>query len=217
MDKNKVNRTYKSRLFEMIFSDRKELLGLYNAVNQTKYEDPTPHFLVFYNGREERPDREVLLLSSAFYVPEEDIRLELKAVVLNINAGHNTHILEACKTLQDYAEYTSRVRAYAETMGIEEAVERAVTECIAQDILAEFLSRNKAEAIKVSIYEYDQEEHMRQEREASREEGIKEGIKEGRLDMVCHALRNGISEEQLIKLLGVTEEEIMEARKILKG
>lgn len=35
-----VYRTFKSRIFEMIFSDRKELLSLYNAVNQTDYKDP---------------------------------------------------------------------------------------------------------------------------------------------------------------------------------
>ena len=35
-----VNRTYKSRIFEMIFSDRKELLALYNAINGTSYTDP---------------------------------------------------------------------------------------------------------------------------------------------------------------------------------
>ena len=35
-----VNRKYKSRIFEMIFSDKKELLLLYNAVNNTNYQDP---------------------------------------------------------------------------------------------------------------------------------------------------------------------------------
>lgn len=34
------NRTYKARLFEMVFREKKELLGLYNAVNQTNYTDP---------------------------------------------------------------------------------------------------------------------------------------------------------------------------------
>ena len=36
----RVSRTHKARLFEMIFSDKKELLELYNAVNQTNYADP---------------------------------------------------------------------------------------------------------------------------------------------------------------------------------
>ena len=35
-----VNNTYKASMFEMIFSDKKELLSLYNAVNGTSYADP---------------------------------------------------------------------------------------------------------------------------------------------------------------------------------
>ena len=36
------------------------------------------------------------------------------------------------KSLHDYAEYTSRVREYAKEMEIEEAVEKAITECMAE-------------------------------------------------------------------------------------
>lgn len=35
-----VNRQYKSSIFAMLFSDRRELLKLYNAVNGTSYTDP---------------------------------------------------------------------------------------------------------------------------------------------------------------------------------
>ena len=35
-----VRRDYKARLFEMIFREKEELLGLYNAVNGTNYSDP---------------------------------------------------------------------------------------------------------------------------------------------------------------------------------
>lgn len=70
-----------------------------------------------------------------------------------------------CKTLRDYSEYTERVRKYAEEESIDKAVERAITECIKEGILSEFLSKNRAEAKKMSIYEYDEEKHMRQERE----------------------------------------------------
>ena len=35
-----VNRTYKARIFEMLYSDKTELLDLYNAVNGTNYKDP---------------------------------------------------------------------------------------------------------------------------------------------------------------------------------
>ena len=37
---NQVYRSYKDRLFRMVFREKKELLGLYNAVNGTSYIDP---------------------------------------------------------------------------------------------------------------------------------------------------------------------------------
>ena len=36
----KANRNYKDTVFRMLFSDRKNLLSLYNAVNQTDYRNP---------------------------------------------------------------------------------------------------------------------------------------------------------------------------------
>ena len=99
--------------------------------------------------------------------------------MLNINLGHNEKLKGLCKSLKDYSEYTARVREYADTMPISEAVEQAICECIQEGILAEFLKQNRAEAKQVSIYEYDEEKHMRQEREASWEEGRLSGIKEG--------------------------------------
>lgn len=39
-EQTKPNRNYKSRLFELVFSDRNELLKLYNAMNTTDYGDP---------------------------------------------------------------------------------------------------------------------------------------------------------------------------------
>ncbi|PLT52157.1 hypothetical protein CDL18_15470, partial [Mediterraneibacter gnavus] len=93
------------------------------------------------------------------------------AVMLNINRGHNEKLKEMCKSLKDYSEYTARVREYAQVKPVEEAVEQAISECIREGIMAEFLKQNRAEAKQVSIYEYDEEKHMRQEREASWEEG----------------------------------------------
>ena len=48
-------------------------------------------------------------------------------------------------------------------------------ECIRDNVLAEFLKNNRAEAMKVSIYEYDEEKTMRQMREEGRQEGREEG------------------------------------------
>ncbi len=131
--------------------------------------------MIFYNGSQEQPDRKILRLSDAYCVKEEHPALELTAVMLNINRGHNEKLKEMCKSLKDYSEYTARVREYAQVKPVEEAVEQAISECIREGIMAEFLKQNRAEAKQVSIYEYDEEKHMRQEREVSWEEGKFEG------------------------------------------
>lgn len=103
--------------------------------------------------------------------------------VYNINPGNNRELLDACRLLKEYAQYVEHVRAYVEELPLSEAVEKAVDDCIRVGILSEFLSRNRAEAIAVSIFEYDAEKHMKSERkewrEIGREEGRAEGLKEG--------------------------------------
>ena len=140
----------------------------------------------------------------------------MEAVMFNVNRSHNRTLMEACKTLKDYAEYVYRVRQYAEETTLEEAVERAITECIREGILKDFLEKNRAEAKSVSIFEYDEEEHMRQEREQFWNKGMREGIKEGMArseqkllwNPIQKKLARGKSISQIAKELERTEEEI---------
>lgn len=45
--------------------------------------------------------------------------------------------------------------------------------------MAEFLKRNRAEAIKVSIYEYNEELHLATVRQEGYEDGLSEGLERG--------------------------------------
>ena len=83
---------------------------------------------------------------SDLYTIKEECSLELEAVMLNVNSGHNKELMKMSHTLWEYAEYTARVRKYAEEMKLEDAVERAIEECIRDGILKEFLEKNRAEA-----------------------------------------------------------------------
>lgn len=284
-----ANRMYKSRIFAMLFSDRNELLKLYNAINGTSYDDPdllqvntlenavymsmqndvsfiidmrlnlyehqstyspnlpvryllyvadvysdytkdmnlygtkavklpTPRFVIFYNGQAEQPDRKELKLSELFSIPDADPSLELKAVMLNINKGHNRKLMETCRTLQDYAEYTFRVREYAAEMPLDLAVEQAITECISEGILADFLRKNRAEAKKVSIYEYDEERHIRQTREEGMEEGyangFSQGIEQGITQTVINLLKSGLlTDIQIREITGLDQKQLDELKK----
>lgn len=273
------NRNYKSSIFTMLFSDKRELLGLYNAVSGKDYKDPgllevntlenaiymaikndlsfvidsqlslyehqstyspnlplrmllyladlyadmtknenlygkkkvkipPPQFIIFYNGVERQPDRRILRLSDLYEVEEEEHKLELEAVMLNVNAGHNRELLQSCKTLAGYAEYTACIRKYAEEMDTEDAVECAIAECIQEGILEEFLRKNRAEAKRMSIYEYDQARHIRQEREDAWEEGWSEGRNEGRQEekrrVAARLAEMGMTAEQIAQAVGET-------------
>lgn len=184
-----------------IYSDLTKDENLYGT---KAIQIPPPKFVIFYNGEAEQPDRKILRLSDLYTVPDTCPSLELTALMLNINKGRNEAIMEACKTLKDYAEYTFRVRTYAKELPIESAVERAITECIREGILSDFLSRNRAEAKKVSIYEYDEEKHMRQTREEGKEEGIQEGRQQTKLEAI----------KKMMKALNITAEHAMEILEI---
>ena len=169
---------------------------------------PTPEFIIFYNGEEERPERETLRLSDLYTfrgedgrTEESDYRLELKAELLNICGDNNKALKDACRTLREYAIFTDKMRTYAKSMDIETAAERTIEECIRENVLREFLEKHKAEVIKVSIFEYDQEKHIRQEREQAWEEGKAAGLAEGKAagltELIQKKLRKGKTVAQI--------------------
>lgn len=137
---------------------------------------PVPKFVVFYNGVTRQPEEQVLRLSDAFEKKTDEPELELMVKVYNVNWGHNSELLEACIMLKEYAQYVEQVRVYAKEMPFEEAVEQAVNYCIRNGILADFLSKNRAEAMAVCIYEYNEELHLKN----VRDEGIEIGRQLGR-------------------------------------
>ena len=171
-----------------------------NLYGTAKVRIPAPEFVVFYNGREQMPERDILKLSDLFMVNDRPIKLELEAVVLNISGENNRELKAACQTLREYAIYTDKIRQYTEEMSLEEAVDRAIRECIREDVLREFLENHRAEARAMSIFEYDQEKHMRQEREAGMEQMLE--------ILIRKKLAKGKSITEIAEELEETEEHI---------
>ena len=255
-----ANRKHKDTVFRMLYSDKRAILELYNALNGTDYQNPddltvttlenavylsmkndvsflldermtlyehqstwnpnmplrdllyiarlmeksvnkrslyqselikipTPHFVVFYNGKEKKPEDTTIKLSDAFLQKEKEPELELKVRYLNINRGCNPELMERCRTLREYSEFVARIRKYAvgET-AIGEAVDRAVTECIREGTLADFLSGQRAEVIAMSIFEYNEEEEMKKLRRGEQEIGERRGKVEGKAESVLEVL-----------------------------
>ena len=183
------NREYKDRVFRMLLKEPKVALEVYNAMNGTLYDNPDELIITtlenavylgmkndvsFILGTDKMPEQSVLRLSDAYESKSEELDLELKIRFVNINPGYNEEMVEKSPTLYQYVKFVDIVRKYQKEMPFPEAVEKAIDECIKKGILAEFLRKNRAEVLRVSIFEYDEEEHMRQEREESRQEGIEQ-------------------------------------------
>lgn len=237
-----ANREYKDTVFRMLFSEKTELLSLYNALNGTSYEDPeeleittlknaiymtvkndiscvidmrlnlyehqstvnpniplrdldyvartyslfyrdediysprmirlpNPKFIVFYNGLDKQPARREMRLSDAYANREEQPSLELIVVQININPGYNDELLKSCPSLYGYMQFVEKIRENQKTMPLTEAVTQAVNDCIKEDILADFLKKNKAEVVSMSLFEYDEKKHERTMMEIGREQG----------------------------------------------
>ena len=169
-----------------------------NLYGTKRIQIPTPEFIIFYNGEDKQPERMVLKLSDMYEVKEREAKLELQAVMLNISGDNNTRLKEACRTLKEYSVYTDKIRLYAKSMPLADAVERTIDECIREGILEEFLRKHKAEAKEMSIFEYDQEKHMRQEREAAWEDGHAAGVEEGRAAGLEEGLTAGLEKGRAV-------------------
>ena len=275
-----ANRQYKDTVFRMLFSEKENLLSLYNAVTGNTYQNaddlkivtlenaiymgmkndlafmletniylyehqstlnpniplrdliyigieyqqyvnnkslyssslqkiPAPKFMVFYNGTDAVNDRVELRLSNAYEHLAGEPDLELKVLMLNVNEGHNKELMEQCQTLKEYAIYVARVRKYTSEMNLNDAVARAIDECIKEGILVEFLRKNRSEVKMVSILEYDKEWEEKKLRKAEYEAGKTEGITE----VIQNMYRLGYSTE---KIAEATDKTIEEVEKVCK-
>ncbi|MBO5094618.1 MAG: hypothetical protein J6C33_09700 [Lachnospiraceae bacterium] len=169
---------------------------------------PVPRFVVFYNGTRKQPEQKILRLSDSFEKEIAEPELELKVLMLNLGSGQNKKLLEKCATLKEYCLFVERIRSYAARLPLEEAVERAVTECIRENILADFLIKQRSEVIAMSIFEYNEEEELKKIRADERELGKAEGKAEDILSLleklgpVPASLHERIMSETSLELLG---------------
>ena len=179
---------------------------------------PTPKFVVFYNGDEEQPERKEIRLSKAFSANTGETNMELVVLQININKGQNEELKAACKTLQEYAEFTERAREHRKEMKLEDAIRTTIDECIRDGILKDFLLKNKAEVYHMCLYEFDVELHERVLREEEREEGRREGRLAGQREgmqngkkfakQVFKAFLSGKTPETIAEELNVPLEEV---------
>ncbi len=138
-----------------------------------KLRIPTPHFIVFYNGIVDRPEKEVIRLSSSYEKQIDDPELELICTVYNINPGKDKGLLQRCSVLGEYTQFVEIVRKN-EREEIENPIETAIEYCISNHILEKFLQERRTEVLRAMTIDmtFEKREPLirKEERELGREE-----------------------------------------------
>lgn len=167
---------------------------------------PTPQYVVFYNGSRKRPAIEKMRLSDAFISPCKDGEYEWTATVYYLNSEENSSLLEMCTPLAGYTEVVNRIRERLKPNMTQEdakkAVDEAVKSCIADGILAEFLTKHRAEVVDVCLTEFDEAKYADTLRN------------EGRSNMIADMLRDGKTPEEISSFCKIPLEEV---KKVQEG
>ena len=127
----------------------RNILGGRELYGPIRRKLPKPKFFVLYNGVEKWsiPDGEDLLLSKSFEdVVDDELTLELKAKVININFEEQHELLEKCPYVREYAEFIYVIRQGRNCgLDLNTAVGNAIDYCISKDIMKEFLIKHGKE------------------------------------------------------------------------
>ena len=167
---------YFARQFEGLVSARGD--DLYGG---KLIEVPTPVYILFYNGKGMDTDSLMLYLSDSFSAGRGSGSLECTCEVLNINRGYNGALMEKCRRLWEYSEFSSEIEENIRSgMDRKEAVETAMDVCIEKGILKDILIREKAEVMHMLLTEYDEKKHLRNTYREGKEEGMELGLNRGR-------------------------------------
>jgi hypothetical protein len=88
-------------------------------------------------------------------IPKDEVpRLELKAMVYNVNCGHNEEIAARCGKLRGYSVFIGKMRELERgDLRRKEAMEEAVKWCIANNILREFFENHGSEVVNMLLTE----------------------------------------------------------------
>lgn len=172
---------------------------------------PVPHFVVFYNGKEDAPDQYDLRLSDAFEKETEDPEIELVCHVYNINSGKNTPLLSKCQTLREYMYFVDMVRKNNEISGnLENAIEKAINQCMEENVLRDFLAQHREEVMHVMTLDYTFERRLEMQRAEAIEDGERIGKEIGKEEKLSEQIRKKIQKGKPLDQIADELEEVPE-------
>ena len=190
------------RYFSQLYNKYIKTHGL-NIYSSKLQRLPVPHYVVFYNGTKEEPDEKTLRLSDAFMTESSGEKkrgcLECEVRMLNINYGHNKELMKKSQRLKEYAIFVDKLRKYAKEFPnqLELAITKAIDECIAENVLKDFLIEKKSEVLEMLDDLFDKELYEKDLKQTAFEEGEQNKL----ISQVQKKLAKGKSVEEIADAL----------------
>ena len=175
---------------------------------------PTPHFVVFYNGTEKRPEYEEMRLSKSFYHQMEEPETELICKAYNINPQNNEELKRKSSVLNGYTYFVEKVRDnQRKKMNLKEAIDDAIEDCIQNHILEDFFRNRKDEVRKMTHLDYTWEKRekliRKEEYEDGRSEGMSMGISKGsRIKLISQIIKKMQRGKDILSIADEVEESV---------
>ncbi len=181
---------------------RRKNLDLFS---RKRIQIPTPHFVVFYNGTEKRPEYEEMRLSEAFCHKTDEPGIEVRCRVYNINPDNNRPLKERSAVLEDF--FRDRKDEVKKMTHLDYTWEKR-EQMIRKEEFEEGMERGIAQGIEQGI-----ERGIAQ----GMEQGIEQGVEQGRVqilaEIVCSKLKKGKTPEEIADAL---EEPVENIQKICR-
>ena len=161
---------------------------------------PKPKFVVFYNGEDDRPEKEIQKLSTAYsHAGDSKDSIELTCIVYNINPDKNNDLKKLSYVLDGYMTLVNKVRELKSAdkdydRENEDVVKEAVEYCIDNHILEEFFRERGSEVIKNMTIDMTFETRQKLFTKEAFEDGKAEGIEEGKALGKAEGKEEGIAE-----------------------
>ena len=174
---------------------------------------PSPEFYVFYNGKENLPERQELHLKDAFISERNDgaaenFPLDLRVIVYNINKQTGKAQWEKCKPLTEYNEFVTIIQnEYAESH--EGFMERAVRKALKAGVLSGYLERKSKVVENMFFGEYDYATDIAVQREEAEAKGEERGKRQKAFESARNLLIMNLgTHEQIAQAQGISIEEV---------
>lgn len=137
--------------------------------------------------------------------------IELVCHVYNINNGKNVPLLSKCQTLREYMYFVDMVRKNNEISGnLEDAIEKAINQCMEENVLRDFLAQHREEVMHVMTLDYTFERRLEMQRAEAIEDGERIGKEIGKEEKLSEQIRKKIQKGKPLDQIADELEEVPE-------